>query len=140
MCVSPSTRTKTTMGTGQNLKVKRACASCCVNKVQCDVELYSFSQLALQELCDAGDSSRLVTLTITIRRVQPKRRRARLYKSYTRVYKSRLKRFRTSPCKDQQTMILYYYNIIRVCMAVGELEQFGGQGAEARDLISSMLD
>ncbi|KAF8516409.1 hypothetical protein BU17DRAFT_67421 [Hysterangium stoloniferum] len=43
-------------------------------------------------------------------------------------------------CKDQQTMIRYYYNIIRVHMAVGELEQFGGQGAEARDLISSMLD
>ncbi|KAF8508366.1 hypothetical protein BU17DRAFT_70851 [Hysterangium stoloniferum] len=43
-------------------------------------------------------------------------------------------------CKDQQTMIRYYYNIIRVHMAVGELEQFGGQGAEVRDLILSMLD
>ncbi|KAF8510672.1 hypothetical protein BU17DRAFT_69957 [Hysterangium stoloniferum] len=48
--------------------------------------------------------------------------------------------YSTTTCKDQQTMIRYYYNIIRVHMAVGELEQFGGQGAEARDLISSMLD
>ncbi|KAF8505294.1 hypothetical protein BU17DRAFT_71457 [Hysterangium stoloniferum] len=49
------------------------------------------------------------------------------------LLQSRMKK----PATHAKTTVLF---AMANCPALGELEQFGGQGAEARDLISSMLD